>query len=169
MTHPLYNNSGLQKNNKSHVLYALADKQMELKKTEIEYEAKIKKIKTDLIALETTICLFDEDGEITIKKLNIKSNKSISTTRNSYFKRGEPKSIILRILRESDTSLTTEEVTRKCIIIQELDSEDKDLYIRIGKTVIMTLRKLESANLIELDNFVYKGRLLSWMIKDSVD
>jgi hypothetical protein len=32
--HPLYNTTGLQKNKKSHVLYALANKQMELKQLE---------------------------------------------------------------------------------------------------------------------------------------
>ena len=43
--HPLYNTTGLQKNNKSHVVYALANKQMELKQIQNEYEAKISKIK----------------------------------------------------------------------------------------------------------------------------
>ena len=42
--HPLYNTTGLQKNNKSHVLYALADKQMELKQFEDEYKSKIAKV-----------------------------------------------------------------------------------------------------------------------------
>ena len=50
--HPLYNDTGLQKNNKSHVLYALATKQMELKQIEDEYQAKILKVKSDLSALE---------------------------------------------------------------------------------------------------------------------
>ena len=43
--HPLYNQTGLQKDNKSHVLYALANKQMELKQLEVEYQTKISKIK----------------------------------------------------------------------------------------------------------------------------
>ncbi len=60
MTHPLYNQTGLQKNNKSHILYSLANNQMELKQIQDEYKAKISKIKNDLMALETTICLFDE-------------------------------------------------------------------------------------------------------------
>lgn len=59
--HPLYNKTGLQKNNKSHVLYALADKQIELQKLQEEYSTKIAKVKSDLSALETTICLFDDD------------------------------------------------------------------------------------------------------------
>ncbi len=57
--HPFYNQTGLQRDNKSHVLYALANKQMELKLIQEEYEAKISKIRVDLSALETTICLFD--------------------------------------------------------------------------------------------------------------
>jgi hypothetical protein len=59
--HPLYNQTGLQRDNKSHVLYALANKQMELKLIQDEYEAKISKIRVDLLALETTICLFNGD------------------------------------------------------------------------------------------------------------
>jgi len=39
--HPLYNTTGLQKNNKSHILYALADKQMELQQLQKEYSEKI--------------------------------------------------------------------------------------------------------------------------------
>ncbi len=71
--HPLYNTTGLQKNNKSHVLYALADKQMELKQLQKEYSKKILKIKSDLSSLKTTICLFDDDCENTIAKISKKT------------------------------------------------------------------------------------------------
>ena len=45
--HPLYNSTGLQKNNRSHVMYALANKQLELKQTQEEYETKISKLKSE--------------------------------------------------------------------------------------------------------------------------
>lgn len=87
MTHPLYNQTGLQKNNKSHILYALANNQMELKQIQDEYKAKISKIKNDLMALKTTICLFDDNSLETIKKLTTRtSNTDIkSKIRNRYF------------------------------------------------------------------------------------
>ena len=50
--HPLYNTTGLQKNNISHVFYALVDKQIELKQLQKEYS---KKIKSDLIALKSIV------------------------------------------------------------------------------------------------------------------
>ena len=71
--HPLYNQTGLQKDNKSHVMYALSNKQMELKQLEDEYKSKIAKIKTDLIAMEQVICLFDNNCSETIEKLNTKT------------------------------------------------------------------------------------------------
>jgi len=43
--HPLYNKSGLQKNNKLHLLYVLTNKQMELQQLQEEYSKKIAKIK----------------------------------------------------------------------------------------------------------------------------
>jgi len=78
--HPLYNTTGLQKDNKSHVLYALANKQMELKRLEDEYRTKIIKIKSDLSALEHTICLFDSDcSEIIAKKVLVVAIRSETT------------------------------------------------------------------------------------------
>ncbi len=168
MTHPLYNQSGLQKNNKSHVLYALANKQMELNQIQDEYEAKINKIKTDLLALETTICLFDSNGSGMIKKLNKRSSNSSTKpkTRNRYFKSGEAKTIILRILRESNISLSTEDISKKAIVIQNLQQDDDFILRSIGKTIISVLRRLEDNNIIILDDSIYKGRLLYWKIKD---
>ena len=68
--HPLYNHSGLQRENKSHVLYALANKQMELKCLQEEYQAKIHKLSSDIAALHVTMCLFDENCEELTQKIN---------------------------------------------------------------------------------------------------
>jgi hypothetical protein len=105
--HPLYNTTGLQKNNKSHVLYALANKQMELKQLEDEYSKKIAKIKSDLSALEHTICLFDDDCDETLQKMN-------THTTHKYvrrFKKGEMSSLILKALKRSDKAMTIKEIT----------------------------------------------------------
>ena len=103
--HPLYNLSGLQKNNKSHVLYALANKQIELKLIQDDYEAKISKIRVELSALETTICLFDGDCSKTIEKLNEKTAKT-RATQHRYFNNGEAMKLVLETLRLSKEPLT---------------------------------------------------------------
>lgn len=103
--HPLYNLSGLQKNNKSHVLYALANKQIELKLIQEEYEVKISKIRVDLSALETTICLFDGDCSKTIEKLNEKTAKT-RVSQHRYFNNGEAIKLVLETLRLSKEPLT---------------------------------------------------------------
>lgn len=167
MTHPLYNQTGLQKNNKKHVMYALANKQMELKQIQDEYEAKILKIKTDLTALETTICLFDGDCGKTIEKLNVKSSRSTPRKRNKYFVKGECKKITLRLLREANKSISTDNIVKKSIEIQGFSLNDDYLVRNIAKTINMTLRKLENENLVIVDeNYPDTSRMLYWKIKD---
>ena len=48
---------------------------MELKQLEDEYKSKIAKVKSDLSALEHTICLFYGDCDKTIAKIAKKSTK----------------------------------------------------------------------------------------------
>lgn len=126
--HPLYNQTGLQRDNKSHVLYALANKQMELKQIQDEYEIKISKIKLDLVALETTICLFDCNCDSTIKKLNVASSKSKPRTRNKHFDKGECKKLVLSVMRTTREQLTTSDISLK---VQDLKKIDKRLIKEI--------------------------------------
>jgi len=123
--HPLYNTTGFQKNNKSHVLYALANKQMELQQLEDEYKSKIAKVKSDLSALEHTICLFDRDCDETIQKLNNRTtHKHIRR-----FKQGEMSSLILKELKSSDEAMTIKEITFN---IQEKYDFDVASHVRDG-------------------------------------
>jgi len=105
--HPLYNTTGLQKNNKSHVLYALANKQMELQQLKDEYSKKIAKVQSDLAALEHTICLFDGDCNETLRKLN--NHTTHKHVRR--FKRGEMGSLILKVLKSSNEAMTIKKIT----------------------------------------------------------
>lgn len=121
--HPLYNQTGLQRDNKSHVLYALANKQMELKQIQDEYEIKISKIKLDLVALETTICLFDCDCNETNQEDKWKNKSSKKRERNLLFERGELKKLILMTLRTSNNPLKTDEITNNILKIKEFDNQ----------------------------------------------
>jgi len=167
--HPLYNQTGFQKDNKSHVLYALANKQMELKLIQDEYEVKISKIKTDLQALETTICLFDCDCSETIKKINKKNSKpkQSSSSRNSYFAAGEAKSVILRILREANRVVPTEYITKKAIEIQKINTDVEGVLQNVAKTINNVLRRIEKENII-INDTTQSGnsRMLYWKIRD---
>ena len=166
MTHPLYNQTGLQKNNKTHVLYALANKQMELKQIQDEYEVKINKIKTDLIALETTICLFDNNGVETIKKLNKRtSNPSTKPkTRNRHFEKGEAKKLVLRVLRTSNNSLKTDEISLEVQKLKGIDCTDNVRNKNIQKAIVFTLRNLEKDNIVIAVGM--DGLSIIWKIKD---
>jgi hypothetical protein len=161
--HPLYNLSGLQKNNKSHVLYALTNKQIELKLIQDDYEAKISKIRVELLALETTICLFDRDCSKTIEKLNTKA-KRVQSERNRYFEKGVAKKVVLNIFKSSNTELMTEEITKKAIVLQGLEKDNQNVLINVGKTVLNILRALERDNIII--NSSKSGRMLLWKIRD---
>jgi len=159
--HPLYNESGLQKNNKSHVMYALANKQMELKSLEDEYEAKILKVKSDLEAMEQVICLFDGDCNKTIKKLNTKSANTIPKKRNKYFIKGECKKLVLTTLRTATEPLKSDEITASIIKMKNLENDD---FVKIQKSIFAQLKLLEENNLAY--KFDRVGLNYLWKIKD---
>lgn len=162
--HPLYNTTGLQKNNKSHVLYALANKQMELKQLEDEYKSKIAKVKSDLSALEHTICLFDGDCDETIAKISQKSSKKKILKRNSYFERGEARKFTLRALRTANEPLKTSDITLSCQNAKGITTANKEKNQAIAKIIVETLRQLEKNSLVEAVG--KDGSSLLWKIKD---
>lgn len=150
--HPLYNSTGLQRNNRSHVLYALADKKMELKRLEDEYSAKLLKLQNDISALETTICLFDGDCRDTIAKIDEKVSKNnvksrTKAARNSYFEKGECKMLVLSMLRESEMPLDTSNISMLLAEKKALEL-DKNSLTNLQKTVLNTLSKCEQSGLI---------------------
>lgn len=133
--HPLYNQTGLQKNNKSHVVYALANKQMELKQIQEEYEAKISKIKSDLVAMEQVICLFDADCSKTIKKINTHSdNKRVRAKPKSLFGHGELKLLVLKTLRTSSKPLKTDDIALEVIEVKDFELSD-EIVSKVQKAI----------------------------------
>lgn len=145
--HPLYNHSGLQRENKSHILYALANKQMELKRIQEEYEAKITKLRSDLSALETTICLFDGNCSETLHKLNHKVKRTSTIKRDCRFEKGELKKLVLSILRTSSTPLKTDQITKTIMEDKGMAFENEREFINIQKTILYQLKKSEDENL----------------------
>ena len=159
--HPFYNTTGLQKDNKSHIMYALTNKQMELKQLEDEYRIKISKIKSDLIALETTICLFDNNWGETIEKLDKKVKNNKPRNRNIFFKSGEAMKLVLQTLRLSNNPLSFQEILQKVwdIKSKEIDMSQKDKF---EKSLSVTLNSIYKKELI--NKVMVKNKAL-WSIK----
>lgn len=159
MSHPLYNTTGLQKDNKSHVMYALANKQMELKQLEDEYKVKINKIKSDLVAMEQVICLFDENCTETLDKINKKNQNTRIVTKSGEhrFARGELGKLILTQLRISTKPLTINEVHDKIKTLMKYDFDFKT-NVKDG------LKTLSNKGITEVAESI--GRNNAYKIKD---
>ena len=159
--HPLYNTTGLIRNNQPHVMYALANKQMELKEFILEYELKVIKAKSSLEALEQTICLFDDNCDETINKLDKKVQKSKSRARNIFFKSGEATKMILKILRVANMKLSFNEIFQKVWDIKSKDVDISQKY-KLEKSISVSLNSIRKKDLIvrsTIDNRVL------WSIK----
>ncbi|MEA2019898.1 MAG: hypothetical protein U9N59_15815 [Campylobacterota bacterium] len=162
--HPLYNTTGLQKGNKSHVLYALANKQMELKQIQDEYETKVAKIKSDLEAMEQVICLFDKDCGSTIEKINNKSTKRASPKANSYFERGEARKLVLNVLRKSQHSLKARDISQIIQKDKNIPIDDSIVNAEVTKVINDCLRHTTKSGLIVKDE--NETSIIHWKIKD---
>ncbi len=129
-------------------MYALANKQMELKQIQDEYEAKISKIKSDLVAMEQVICLFDGDCSKTIEKINTYSdNKRVRAKPKSLFGHGELKSLVLKTLRTSNNPLKTDDLALEVIEIKEFELTD-EMVAKVQKAISHQTRVLEKEGLI---------------------
>lgn len=65
--HPLYNDTGLIKNNKPQVLYALVNKRAELDGLRIEAKNRLLQLEYELKTIDEAIKIFDPDLEVEIK------------------------------------------------------------------------------------------------------
>jgi hypothetical protein len=161
--HPLYNETGLQKNNKPQVLYALTNKQTELKELQREFEIKIAQIKLDLTALELTICLFDEEyiktPQTLYETLSERKNRA-----NTYFVKGEARRLVLEVLRKSSNPLKTREVSKIIQEKKEFDYNDTVVNAEVTKIVTDALRYGVKTGIIEKIESV--NDTLFWKIKE---
>ncbi len=135
-----------------------------LKQLQKEYSKKISKIKSDLILLKSTICLFDEDCEETIIKISKRTSSRGIKKRNSYFEKGEVRKLILTTLRTSNEPLKTSEVSLSCQSVKNIVSDDVATNKTIQKIVVLTLRELEKKNLVKAVG--KDGLAILWKIRD---
>jgi len=144
--HPLYNNTGLQKNNKSHVLYALTSKYDDLKKEAEDCKIRMAKIKIDLIAMEQVIDIFD--GKIDKKPKQKEKAEPCKISLNTIFDKGEARSFVLRVLRTSNEPMRAVDVAKEIQVLKGLGFEHKEVNAKVNKITNDTLRAIEKSGLI---------------------
>jgi len=76
--HPLYNHSGLQRNNHPQVMYALVDKRAELDGQRIVLEKELLKVRVQLESIDGSLSVFNPELKIEIKPKIPKSLKKLS-------------------------------------------------------------------------------------------
>ncbi len=121
---------------------------MELKLIQDEYEAKISKIRVDLLALETTICLFDGECGKTIEKLNVKTAKT-RATQHRYFKNGEGIKLILETLRLPGTPLRATVIVDTIAKRKGFVFENNEGRYKFSKSLSVTLNSVSKKGVVE--------------------
>jgi len=158
--HQLYNHTGLSVNNKSHVLYALVDKQNQIKFLIEEYQDKLNMAKDNLSSIEQTICIFDNNCEELIKS---KRTKRSTQPKKKYFNKGECKKLILTTLRTATRPLKTNEVAYLIRDVKNIKRHDVEASKDIQKIIGEILRVLEKGNLVY--RIGKDGSSVIWSIK----
>ena len=133
--HPLYNQTGLQKNNQFHVLYALVDKQLELQQ------------------------LKDENCSETIEKIKQKATDCKKKVR--LFKNGELTSLVLQFLKESSAPLSTKELAD--LITEYKQFKNRDIRSNVKDTIKVLSKRNLLENEYDYDKSVlcYKIKTLN--------
>lgn len=96
--HPLYNETGLQKDNKPQVLYALVNKRAEIDGKIIALKKELFKLECDLNAIDQSITIFDPNLDIEIKPKMPKKE-------TMYFPHKKVKVAIIKLLKNSESAL----------------------------------------------------------------
>lgn len=137
---------------------------MELKCIQEEYEAKITKLRSDLSALETTICLFDGNCSETLHKLNNGAKRVSAQRRDCRFEKGELKKLVLSILRTSSTPLKTDQITKDIMKAKNMALDNEREFTNVQKIILYQLKKSEDENLTFRAG--KEGLNFLWKIKD---
>ena len=139
--HPLYNATGLIKNNKPMVLYALVNKKSELTGEILELKKKLSKIETDLLHINESIRIFDPYLDVKVPPKKINPVDSVS------FEKGELRRLILLSIDDKNYTIST--------AIYENIAIKKGIDISISKIRQLFIKKVSK----ELDNMVIYGKI----------
>ncbi len=140
----------------THVISALVSKRSELLGEIQHHEALIKEYKHNLIAIDKTIHIFDDNYDL-------RTIKSKRVHKNRYFETGEAKVLILDTLRELNEPIKTDDLS---VIISDKKGLILDSYQQktFNKSIIGVLGTLEKSELIERTG--KDGLVIIWQIKE---
>ena len=141
-----------------HVVSQLIEKKSEIEGEINYYQGKINTLKKIVESMEVSLKVFEPDFDpktVNAKKFNPDKR---------YFKHGEVHIKVLDLLRERNTQVSTHDVTVELMKMKKYDHTDKDLKVRLQKTILYTLKRQYKDGLI--DRFESGERLLFWKIAD---
>jgi len=139
-----------------HVISALVKKRAELL-GEIQYHEKLLKLsKENLIHIDKTIKLFDENYNL----LGVKAKR---VHRAKYFKTGEAKTLLLDILRVATTPISTTDIGKKIAHNKGIDEKEDFNLEHFLKVILASLSRCENNGLIERAG--KNGLVILWQIK----
>lgn len=124
----------------SHIISGLIKKRSEIAGQVKYYEKLITNLKSQLLHIDNTIHIFDNS-------YNLGSIKSKKYTRNRYFAKGESLKLILDTLRNSNTPLKTDEITKIIANKKGLELSNKD-FINFQRTIVNGLNNCKKKGLI---------------------
>ena len=126
----------------SHIISALVTKRSELTAL-IDYHQNIlKQIRSDMLAIDTSIKIFQPDYDLRTIKGRRKNKK------NEFFERGEGNKMLLDIFRLVDDTITTNEIVDE--VIKRKGFNKEGLNLKALKACVFTmLKRLQKKEIIK--------------------
>ncbi|MDR4513639.1 hypothetical protein [Nitrosomonas sp.] len=125
----------------SHVLSGLVAKRSELSGLIHHYQSEIDRISGDLRHIDASIKIFSP--EFDLRTVRPKEHRK----RNIYFKNGECQRLILDILRDSASELTSRAIAESIAKIKRIDPET-EIIEQFRRNALGALKKLEKKGLV---------------------
>lgn len=141
--------------NSSHVLHALVRKRAELAGRIEHNQLELRRLIGELDHIDATIRIFDpaiDIGQIRSKPV---------PPRHAAFK-GEVTRLVLNMLRESSSPVTSRQIAERLMLERGLDPEDRELSVVMVKRVCACLRKHRLAGTIT--TAPVDGRFQGWIV-----
>jgi len=141
----------------SHVISALTTKRGELIGSIRHYKQLISSLDKDLATIDATIKIFEPD-------FSFRETKIVNTHRNQYFERGKAKTLILDILRQSNTPMRSDDILKIIADKNDISLDNSFEKRNFQKSITNALSNLERSNLIQ--RVGKEGLTIIWKIKE---
>lgn len=143
-----------------HVVSQLLTKRQELAGEALYYQKKIDELNKQIIAIDTSIAIFDP--EFSPKGLKLKR----FSPKKRYFAHGEAMILIFDLLREAREPLATADIVKAIMMKKGLDIANKELYSGISGTIRARLYDYEKKGILIFKS-AGQGKDGYWSIKSN--